>query len=98
MIVPLATVQACWAAEVSTGRKPRPGATGLVNLGNSCYMSAAVQALSHCMPLAEYCSGVHGPLRITMPKSANALASGLLPARSMRAGDGAMMGRFAAAF
>jgi len=42
MLIPMSSVSACWAADVSTGRKPRPGATGLVNLGNSCYMSAAI--------------------------------------------------------
>jgi uncharacterized UBP type Zn finger protein len=30
------------------------GLTGLFNLGNTCYMNAALQALSNCAPLREY--------------------------------------------
>uniref|UniRef100_A0A0N4ZVX6 Ubiquitin carboxyl-terminal hydrolase n=1 Tax=Parastrongyloides trichosuri TaxID=131310 RepID=A0A0N4ZVX6_PARTI len=30
------------------------GRTGLINLGNSCYMNAAIQALSNCPPLTRY--------------------------------------------
>ncbi|XP_044120629.1 ubiquitin carboxyl-terminal hydrolase 20 isoform X1 [Neovison vison] len=40
--------------------KPR-GLTGMKNLGNSCYMSAALQALSNCPPLTQFfleCGGL----------------------------------------
>ena len=33
------------------GVKQQAGMAGLQNLGNSCYMNAAVQCLSHTMPL-----------------------------------------------
>lgn len=33
--------------------KPR-GLTGLQNIGNSCYMNAAIQALSNCPPLTQF--------------------------------------------
>uniref|UniRef100_A0AAY4AAN2 Ubiquitin carboxyl-terminal hydrolase n=1 Tax=Denticeps clupeoides TaxID=299321 RepID=A0AAY4AAN2_9TELE len=40
--------------------KPR-GLTGMKNIGNSCYMNAALQALSNCPPLTQFfldCSGL----------------------------------------
>ncbi|XP_018420260.1 PREDICTED: ubiquitin carboxyl-terminal hydrolase 20 [Nanorana parkeri] len=40
--------------------KPR-GLTGMKNIGNSCYMNAALQALSNCPPLTQFfleCSGM----------------------------------------
>ncbi|KAI4883540.1 hypothetical protein NFI96_032196 [Prochilodus magdalenae] len=40
--------------------KPR-GLTGIKNIGNSCYMNAALQALSNCPPLTQFfldCSGL----------------------------------------
>lgn len=35
-------------------RDPRPGLVGLQNMGNTCYMNAALQALSNTAPLTSY--------------------------------------------
>ncbi len=37
---------------MSEPAKPFAGVTGLTNLGNTCYMNAAIQALSNCSPFS----------------------------------------------
>uniref|UniRef100_H2LG29 Ubiquitin carboxyl-terminal hydrolase n=1 Tax=Oryzias latipes TaxID=8090 RepID=H2LG29_ORYLA len=52
----------CKAAEVSSlFLLLTAGLTGMKNIGNSCYMNAALQALSNCPPLTQFfldCSGL----------------------------------------
>ena len=42
------------ARSLARGAGPRRGVTGLVNLGNSCYMNSAVACLSHVFPLTRH--------------------------------------------
>uniref|UniRef100_A0A8C1EE76 Ubiquitin carboxyl-terminal hydrolase n=1 Tax=Cyprinus carpio carpio TaxID=630221 RepID=A0A8C1EE76_CYPCA len=42
--------------------KPR-GLTGMKNIGNSCYMNAALQALSNCPPLTQFFLDCNGLVR-----------------------------------
>jgi len=36
------------------GTPPAPGAVGMHNLGNSCYLNSIVQCLNHILPLTQY--------------------------------------------
>ncbi len=40
-------------------QKTKPGAVGLKNIGNTCFMNAALQCLSNCTPLTDYFLGIH---------------------------------------
>lgn len=40
--------------EAMRGTPPAPGAVGMHNLGNSCYLNSIVQCLNHINPLTEY--------------------------------------------
>ena len=44
------------------------GESGLVNLGNSCYMNAAVQCLLHCPSLAQYFLKVSPLVKLDLTK------------------------------
>uniref|UniRef100_A0A674DHD9 Ubiquitin carboxyl-terminal hydrolase n=1 Tax=Salmo trutta TaxID=8032 RepID=A0A674DHD9_SALTR len=58
--VPIAVAEEEWSESEEDALKPR-GLTGMKNIGNSCYMNAALQALSNCPPLTQFfldCSGL----------------------------------------
>uniref|UniRef100_A0A8C8HI71 Ubiquitin carboxyl-terminal hydrolase n=1 Tax=Oncorhynchus tshawytscha TaxID=74940 RepID=A0A8C8HI71_ONCTS len=58
--VPIAVAEEEWSESEEDVLKPR-GLTGMKNIGNSCYMNAALQALSNCPPLTQFfldCSGL----------------------------------------
>uniref|UniRef100_A0A3P9JHZ8 Ubiquitin carboxyl-terminal hydrolase n=1 Tax=Oryzias latipes TaxID=8090 RepID=A0A3P9JHZ8_ORYLA len=58
--VPIAVAEEDGSESEEDELKPR-GLTGMKNIGNSCYMNAALQALSNCPPLTQFfldCSGL----------------------------------------
>ncbi|XP_008324026.1 ubiquitin carboxyl-terminal hydrolase 20 isoform X1 [Cynoglossus semilaevis] len=58
--VPLAVAEDEGSESDDDELKPK-GLTGMKNIGNSCYMNAALQALSNCPPLTQFfldCSGL----------------------------------------
>ncbi|KAL6096626.1 usp20 [Pungitius sinensis] len=58
--VPIAVAEEEGSESEDDELKPR-GLTGMKNIGNSCYMNAALQALSNCPPLTQFfldCSGL----------------------------------------
>ncbi|XP_075942034.1 ubiquitin carboxyl-terminal hydrolase 20 isoform X1 [Anarhichas minor] len=58
--VPIAVAEEDGSESEDDDLKPR-GLTGMKNIGNSCYMNAALQALSNCPPLTQFfldCSGL----------------------------------------
>ncbi|XP_075869946.1 ubiquitin carboxyl-terminal hydrolase 20 isoform X2 [Nelusetta ayraudi] len=58
--VPIAVAEEDGSESEEDEFKPR-GLTGMKNIGNSCYMNAALQALSNCPPLTQFfldCSGL----------------------------------------
>ncbi|XP_028318407.1 LOW QUALITY PROTEIN: ubiquitin carboxyl-terminal hydrolase 20 [Gouania willdenowi] len=58
--VPIAVAEEDCSESEEDELKPR-GLTGMKNIGNSCYMNAALQALSNCPPLTQFfldCSGL----------------------------------------
>uniref|UniRef100_H3BWY1 Ubiquitin carboxyl-terminal hydrolase n=1 Tax=Tetraodon nigroviridis TaxID=99883 RepID=H3BWY1_TETNG len=60
--VPIAVAEEDGSESEEDELKPRvKGLTGMKNIGNSCYMNAALQALSNCPPLTQFfldCSGL----------------------------------------
>lgn len=58
--VPIAVAEEEGSESEEDELKPR-GLTGMKNIGNSCYMNAALQALSNCPPLTQFfldCTGL----------------------------------------
>lgn len=53
-------------------RRLGTGASGLGNVGNSCYLNAIVQALAHCPPIMTYLDSAHYRLRLRQDQQAAA--------------------------
>ena len=49
-----------------SGTPPQRGAVGLRNLGNTCYMNAVLQCMSHTEPLRQYFSSTNPLLKKEM--------------------------------
>ncbi|KAM9820925.1 ubiquitin carboxyl-terminal hydrolase 20 [Neosynchiropus ocellatus] len=60
--VPIAVAEEECSESEEDELKPR-GLTGMKNIGNSCYMNAALQALSNCPPLTQFFLDCNGLVR-----------------------------------
>ena len=53
-VVRLRDLRFCWVEDRYKGTPPAPGVVGLVNMGNTCYLNAILQCLSHVQQLSAY--------------------------------------------